>query len=182
MTAPPVSAGPVGAGNVGIYNGLSYTGFGVRKADPITKTHEGIVPQSQPNIALAIGLPVSVMNPTSTLSPVHSIATNYTKSPYKTFDLPSFYFACNQETLESAAGAAIGCVISVIGFYPGGSQTPVYTAGSAAPNPLKDPMVLAAPNFKGVNYVIFGVAASATTSTVTNIGIDNLVHVNHPWG
>lgn len=124
-------------------------------------------------------------------------------SPYKTFDLLSFYFACNLFDAQGAADAAQGCVISVNGYYPDGNQTGVATYGFADFNPTAAPMVkaLLPLTFWGVQNVTFGnalsdcglryfprfanwlrllgVASSASTPSTTNILIDNVVRVNH---
>ena len=158
---------------VGIYNGLKYYGFSIATAGS-DGIHEGVVTQSKPNMA------IGVATKPSDLFGTHTIATNYTDSQYKTFDLNSFYFACNQDTFNSAVGVAVSCVITVIGYYPDGSQTPVYTAGSAAPYPARDTMVLAAPDLKGIDFAQFSIASSAWSTELTNVFVDDLVHVNYP--
>lgn len=99
----------------------------------------------------------------------------------KSFDLSSFYFACQDDTAQAAVAVAESCTISVTGYYPSGLQTPVSTFAFANTNPPRNALVLAVlpAGFLGLKNVTFGIASGAVTVATTVLQIDNVVHCNY---
>jgi hypothetical protein len=99
----------------------------------------------------------------------------------KSFDLGSFYLACNIATVTSLVGVAESYTISVIGYYINGVQAPVQTFTFANTAPGTNPMTFAVlpSTYTNLENVTIGIAGAGTNVATAAINIDSLVHCNH---
>ena len=91
----------------GIQKNIFFNAFDIIMPNPTS----ALKPHSFPNVGVT-SLAQQATNGTPSLTPV---------SPYKYFDLYSFYFGCALNTNEAVVDTAVKCTITVKGFV-GGSQ------------------------------------------------------------
>ena len=118
---------------VGNEKGLFFNSWVINSATTVS----GVVPHTLPN-EIVTAIEQQATNGTPTISPV---------SPYKSFDLYSFYFGCPADSGEGSLGAAVQCTISVAGFQ-GSKEVAVasFTFSppiGVSPPPTSVPMILA---------------------------------------
>ncbi|GIZ44285.1 hypothetical protein CKM354_000748800 [Cercospora kikuchii] len=181
---------------VGQYNGLDYKGWTVAQGGlPLPNIcllgdrlclatfSYGLKPQSPAKIAATalvqtitqIGL-VS-LRPFGTISAAPSSGVN-------SYNLISFYFGCIGNTGESLVSFSSRCTISVTGFYTTGVQAPTlkftFVPTSATEAPLTKAVLPASysASLAGLKNVTIGIVEADWTSTLTILGIDDLVHLN----
>ncbi|KAL8822158.1 MAG: hypothetical protein Q9191_007098 [Dirinaria sp. TL-2023a] len=118
---------------VGNEKGLNFNAWVLNEATNVS----AVLPHT-PDIEIATGPVSQSTNGTPTITPV---------SPYKFFDLISFWFGCQGATVESTVDVAVRCTIFVAGFV--GTQeidaaTFSFPPASSSPPPLeRAPMTLA---------------------------------------
>ena len=151
---------------VGIYKGISYENFDVASANILNESASGIIPHSDPNVAIAITI----------ASTPPTLTALYSGSKTKTFSLSSFYYGCTAETAQGAVSIAVPCNITVTG-YKAGSSSP-YAAQTfkfvpEEPVDVMNPLTLGtfSTKFQTLQNVTFAVEPSLLTGLL----IDNLV-------
>lgn len=92
---------PVGRGNNGVYDGLKYSNFFVFSSNNPQGTVDGVVPQSQRNVAAA-----------PPAGGDRNVTTSYQGSPYAAFNLEQFFFGCVINDGMSFGTAAAPCTVT----------------------------------------------------------------------
>lgn len=101
---------------VGIYYGVSYENFDVASAAILNESASGLIPHSDPNVAIAV----------TTASTPPKLTALYSGSTTKSFLLSSVYYGCAAMTLQGVISIAVACNITVTG-YKAGSSSPYTT-------------------------------------------------------
>lgn len=156
---------------VGTYKGLQWNAFNV--LEQTLGKAAAVEPQS--------GLNVASNGFTDDLDSSPSIQII---SSYSTFDLQSLYFGCVIDSLESVAGVAEDCTITLTAYKKSAPTTPFATAalGFTPSNPLlANPMVhyTLPSSWSGLDKVDFAVVASTTPGTLTALLVDSVSYVLH---
>ncbi|KAL8830817.1 MAG: hypothetical protein Q9191_001215 [Dirinaria sp. TL-2023a] len=148
---------------VGVYKGLNYTGFDVADTALLNQSADGVIPHSDPNVALSGRTP-------------RSVSSQYTNSKTKSFALHSWYYGCVLSAKQGVASTAKACNVTVTGYKAGSSapvtkQEFVFTPQQAVD--LMNPLSFGEFSSKFTNLV--NVVFTVTPTTLTSFVIDNLV-------
>ncbi|KAI5360203.1 hypothetical protein Slin14017_G097640 [Septoria linicola] len=185
--APQLSA-------VGTYNSLLYNGWvvarpGIPFLDALCFGNtfclgtlgSGLRPQSGRQVAATGIVETLTQIGEITMKPFGTIAAG---NDIGSFNLNSFYFGCIANTGQSLVIPAIGCTITVTGFYTTGLQAPAQRYTFTPTTRPQAPLALAtlplsySASLVGLENVTIGIAEADLTPGLAVLDIDNLVHVN----
>lgn len=100
------------------------------------------------------------------------------------FNANSFYFGCIANAGQSFVIPAIGCNITVTGFYSTGVQAPALRYTFTPATVSQAPLALAvlplsySASLVGLKNITIGIAEADLTPALSVLDIDNFVHVN----
>ncbi len=92
---------------VGVYKGISYSSnFIVASVSTLNESADGVIPHSNPNVALGTSSPTS-------------LTAVYSGSKTKSFSLSSYYYGCVEADFNGVLSVAVACIITASGYKAG---------------------------------------------------------------
>ena len=145
---------------MGIYLNISFSSFDV--GDPAIAL-AGLLPESKPNFAFAVG----------TAASPSEMTISYSGSKVKSFALSSTYFGCESNSGQGLASDPLNCTITATGYKSGSSKAVAlevftYTVPEGV---LKAPLSFGTfgPAFTGLQTVTYGSSPSGTELHLDNV-------------